>query len=142
AHGCHHVIDYRREDFVERTLELTGGAGVPVVFDAVGKDVFLPSLKCLRPLGLAINYGTASGDVEGLDLNLLHAKSLSVCRPTLRTFIASTADMQRGADSLFEAVQAGHVRLEVGHRYPLTDARRAHEDLESRRTTGAIALIP
>jgi len=142
AHGCHHVIDYRAEDFVARTLELTDGVGVPVVFDAVGKDVFLPSLKCLRPLGLAINYGTASGDVEGLDLNLLHAKSLSVCRPTLRTFIASTADMQRGADSLFEAVQAGHVRLEVGHRYPLADARRAHEDLENRRTTGAIALIP
>ncbi|MFA7506197.1 MAG: quinone oxidoreductase [Burkholderiaceae bacterium] len=142
AHGCHHVIDYRREDFVARTLELTGGEGVPVVFDAVGKDVFLPSLECLRPLGLAINYGTASGDVEGLDLNLLHSKSLSVCRPTLRTFIANSADMLRGADSVFEAVQAGRVRLEVGHRYPLAEARRAHEDLENRRTTGAIALVP
>lgn len=142
AHGCHHVIDYRREDFVARTLEITDGAGVPVVFDAVGKDVFVPSLQCLRPLGLAINYGTASGDVEGLDLQLLHSKSLSVCRPTLRTFIATTADMLRGAESLFEAVQAGHVGLEVGHRYPLAEARRAHEDLENRRTTGAIALVP
>lgn len=141
-HGCHHVIDYRNEDFVARTLEITGGKGVPVVYDAVGKDVFVPSLQCLRPLGTAINYGTASGDVEGLDLQLLHAKSLSVCRPTLRTFIAETADMLDVARSLFEAVRAGHVRLEVGPRYPLAEARRAHEDLENRRTTGAVVLIP
>lgn len=142
AHGCHHVIDYRREDFAARTLALTGGQGVHVVYDAVGKDVFVPSLACLRPLGVAVNYGTASGDVEGLDLQLLHARSLSVCRPTLRTFIAETADMRRGAAALFDAVAAGHVRLEVGERYPLTEVRRAHEDLENRRTTGATVLIP
>ena len=106
AHGCHHVIDYRAEDFVARTLELTQGRGVPVVYDAVGKDVFVASLDCLRPLGLAINYGTASGDVEGFDLQRLHAKSLSVCRPTLRTFIAEPADLQRGAAALFDAVGA------------------------------------
>lgn len=141
-HGCHHCIDYRKDDFVARTLELTAGQGVHVVYDAVGKDVFVPSLQCLRPLGLAVNYGTASGDVEGLDLHLLHAKSLSVCRPTLRTFIAETADMRRGAAALFDAVRAGHVVLQAGESYPLADVQRAHRDLEERRTTGATVLTP
>ena len=142
AHGCHHVIDYRREDFVARTLELTGGAGVAVVYDAVGKDVFVPSLGCLKTLGMAINYGTASGDVEGFDLQLLHARSLSVSRPTLRSFIADPADLRRSASALFEAVQAGAVRLEVKQRYALADVRRAHRELEGRATTGAPVLIP
>jgi NADPH2:quinone reductase len=142
AHGCHHVIDYRATDFVAATLELTWGEGVSVVYDAVGKDVFVPSLDCLRPLGIAINYGTASGDVEGFDLQRLHAKSLSVCRPTLRTFIATPADLQRGALALFDAVGAGHLRLEVNRRYALTDVRRAHRELESRTTTGAAILVP
>ncbi|RYY94515.1 MAG: quinone oxidoreductase [Comamonadaceae bacterium] len=142
AHGCHHVIDYRAEDFVARTLELTDGAGVAVVYDAVGKDVFVPSLECLRPLGMAINYGTASGDVEGFDLQRLHARSLSVSRPTLRTFIADPADMQRGAAALFDVVQAGQLKLEVNRRYALCDVRRAHEELESRSTVGAAVLVP
>lgn len=142
AHGCHHVINYRSEDFVARTLECTGGAGVAVVYDAVGKDVFVPSLDCLRPLGMAINYGTASGDVEGFDLQRLHAKSLSVCRPTLRTFIADPADLQRSATTLFDAVRRGALRLEVERRYALADVRRAHEDLENRTTTGAAVLVP
>jgi NADPH:quinone reductase len=142
AHGCHHVIDYRREDFVARTLELTNKRGVAVVYDAVGKDVFLPSLDCLRPLGMAINYGTASGDVEAFDLQRLHAKSLSVCRPTLRTFISDPKDLRRGAAKLFEAVQQGQVRLEVNRRYTLADVRQAHEDIEARRTVGAAVLVP
>lgn len=142
AHGCHHVIDYRNDDFVARTLALTGGEGVAVVYDAVGKDVFVPSLECLRPLGMAINYGTASGDVEAFDLQRLHAKSLSVSRPTLRTFIANPGDLQRSAAVLFDAVHAGSVRLEVGCRYALDDVRRAHEDLEGRSTTGAAVLVP
>ncbi|MDM0021254.1 quinone oxidoreductase family protein [Variovorax saccharolyticus] len=142
AHGCHHVIDYRREDFVARTLELTAGVGVAVVYDAVGKDVFVPSLGCLKTLGMAINYGTASGDVEGFDLQLLHAKSLSVSRPTLRSFIADPADLRRSAAALFEAVQAGAVRLEVKQRYALADVQRAHRELEGRATTGAPVLIP
>ena len=142
AHGCHHVIDYRTEDFVARTLELTDGVGVAVVYDAVGKDVFVPSLECLRPLGMAINYGTASGDVEGFDLQRLHAKSLSVSRPTLRTFIADPGDMQRSAAALFDVVQGGQLKLEVNRRYALRDVRRAHEELESRSTTGAAVLVP
>lgn len=142
AHGCHHVIDYRQEDFVARTLALTGGAGVAVVFDAVGKDVFVPSLQCLRVRGLAINYGTASGDVEGFDLQLLHPKSLSVCRPTLRSFVAGPTELQQSAAIFFEAVRRGDVRLAVGHRYPLADVQRAHRELEGRATTGATVLIP
>lgn len=141
-HGCHHVINYRSEDFVARTLEFTGGQGVAVVYDAVGKDVFVPSLDCLRPLGMAINYGTASGDVEGFDLQQLHAKSLSVSRPTLRTFIADPVDLERAATALFDVVRNGTVRLEVNRRYPLADVRRAHEELESRNTTGAAVLVP
>ena len=142
AHGCHHVIDYRSEDFVARTLAITAGTGVAVVYDAVGKDVFVPSLDCLRPLGMAINYGTASGDVEGFDLQRLHARSLSVSRPTLRSFIATQADLQTSATALFDAVRSGALRLEVNRRYPLAEGRRAHEELESRTTTGAAVLIP
>lgn len=142
AHGCHHVIDYRAQDFVAQTLEITAGKGVAVVYDAVGKDVFVPSLQCLRPLGIAINYGTASGDVEGFDLQRLHAKSLSVSRPTLRTYIADPADLQRGAAALFDAVASGMLRLEVNRRYALHDVRRAHEELESRATNGAAILVP
>ncbi|HVE52572.1 MAG TPA: quinone oxidoreductase [Ramlibacter sp.] len=142
AHGCRHVIDYRAEDFVARTLDLTGGEGVSVVYDAVGKDVFVPSLRCLRPRGLAINFGTASGDVEGLDLQLLHARSLSVCRPTLKTFIADPRELQQAAGAFFGAVQEGSVRLAIGQRYPFAEARRAHRDLEARATTGATVLIP
>lgn len=141
-HGCHHVINYRSEDFVKRTLELTGGVGVAVVYDAVGKDVFVPSLKCLKTLGMAINYGTASGDVEGLNLQLLHAKSLSVSRPTLRSFIADPADLRRSSEGLFDAVRKGDVKLEVKHRYALIDVQRAHRELEGRLTSGAPVLIP
>jgi NADPH2:quinone reductase len=115
---------------------------VPVVYDAVGKDVFVPSLDCLRPLGIAINYGTASGDVEGFDLQRLHAKSLSISRPTLRTFIAETAQLRSSAAALFDVVRDGTLRLEVTHRYPLAEVRRAHEDLENRATTGAPVLVP
>lgn len=142
AHGCHHVINYRSGDFAAQTLALTGGLGAQVVYDAVGKDVFLPSLDCLRPLGMAINYGTASGDVEAFDLQRLHAKSLIVSRPTLRTFIAETAQFRSSAAVLFDAVRSGMLRLEVQHRYALSDVRRAHQELESRITTGAPVLIP
>lgn len=142
ANGCHHVIDYRREDFAAATLALTNGEGVAVVYDAVGKDVFLPSLQCLRTRGMAISYGTASGDVEAFDLQLLHAKSLSVCRPTLRSFVSDPTELREAAQALFDAVGRGDVRLDVQHRYPLSEVRRAHQELESRATTGAPVLLP
>ncbi|MBB2919375.1 NADPH2:quinone reductase [Cupriavidus alkaliphilus] len=142
AHGCHHVVNYREGSFVDAVLALTGGEGVAVVYDAVGKDVFVPSLQCLRPCGMAINYGTASGDVEAFDLQLLHARSLIVSRPTLRTYIASPQALAGAAATLFAAVAAGQLRLEVNHRYPLAAVRDAHRDLEGRATTGSAVLIP
>lgn len=142
AHGCHHAINYRETDFVSQVLALTGGEGVAVVYDAVGQDVFVPSLQCLRPCGMAINYGTASGDVTAFDLQLLHARSLIVSRPTLRTYIATPQALTDAAATLFAAVEAGHLRLEVNHRYPLAAVREAHRDLEGRDTTGSAVLIP
>ncbi len=141
-HGCHHVIDYREENFSERVMEITRGAGVAVVYDAVGKDVFFSSLDCLAPLGMAINYGTASGDVQGLDLQRLHSKSLTVCRPTLRSFVSTAEALRQSADTFAAAVRTGKVRAQVSHRYRLDDVQTAHIALESRLTTGAAILIP
>ncbi len=142
AHGCHHVIDYRRSSFVEAVRDLTTGGGVHVVYDSVGRDTFMGSLDCLRPMGMAINYGTASGQVEPFPLQRLHSKSLIVTRPTLRTYIASRADLEASSARLFEAARGGMLRLEVGSRYRLADIRSAHDDLESRRTIGAPILVP
>jgi len=141
-HGCHHVIDYREENFSERVMEITKGSGVAVVYDAVGKDVFYPSLDCLAPLGMAINYGTASGDVEGLDLHRLHSKSLTVCRPTLRNFVSTAEALRQSAETFAAAVRTGKVKAQVSHRYRLDEAKSAHIALEGRRTTGAAILIP
>jgi len=142
AHGCHHVIDYRQEDFVARVREITSGRGVAVVYDAVGRDVFVRSLDCLQVRGMAINYGTASGDVEAFDLQRLHAKSLTVCRPTLRSFIATRDELVASAARYAEAVRGGAVHAEVNRRYALRDVQRAHAELESRQTTGAALLMP
>ena len=141
-HGCHYAIDYRNENMVAQVAEITKGEGVHVVYDAVGRDLFLPSLDCLRTRGMAINYGTASGDVEGFELQRLHAKSLIVCRPTLRTFIASRAELLMSAQTFAAAVKRGDVRAEVARRYALKDIVRAHTELESRQTTGAPVLLP
>jgi NADPH:quinone reductase len=141
-YGCHHVIDSRGEDMVDRVNAITKGQGVNVVYDAVGRDLFIPSLDCLCPRGMAINYGTASGDVEGFELQRLHAKSLIVCRPTLRTFIASREDLLMSAQTFAAAVRRGDVRAEVARRYALSDVVRAHTELESRLTTGAPILLP
>jgi len=142
AHGCHHVIDYRHENFVARVNELTADEGVAVVYDAVGRDVFLASLDCLQVRGMAINFGTASGNVEAFDLQRLHAKSHSVCRPTLRSFIATPEDLRLSAGRFSEAVQRGDVKAGVDRRYALRDTATAHAELESRQTTGAAILVP
>lgn len=142
AHGCHHVVAYREPGWPQRVLELTGGAGVDVVYDAVGKDVFVESLECLRQRGMAINYGTASGDVRGFDLQLLHAKSLSVCRPTLRSFIATRQDLLAAAARFFAAASEGVLDTRVERRHALADVRQAHAELESGTTTGATVLVP
>jgi NADPH2:quinone reductase len=143
SHGCAHVIVYTRENFVEGVKEITGGKGLPVVYDSVGKDTFMGSLDCLRPFGLMVSFGNASGPVTGVDLGILAQKgSLYVTRPTLQTYAAKREDLVAGANDLFDAVLSGTVKIDVNHRYPLKDAAQAHRDLESRKTTGSVVLLP
>jgi NADPH2:quinone reductase len=143
AHGYDHVIDYRREDFVARVKEITGGEGVPVVYDGVGQAVFAPSLDCLRPCGLAVNFGNASGPVENLNLLTLSAKgSLFVTRPTLMTYTRTRDRLLACARDLFDVVAKGAVKIEIHQRFPLAEAAEAHRALEGRSTTGSTLLLP
>jgi len=143
AHGCDHVILYDREDVVARVKEITKGAGVPVVYDGVGKSTFLTSLDCLRPRGLLVSFGNASGPVEGVNLGILAAKgSLYVTRPTLMTYTATREQLLACAADLFDVVRKGAVRIEIHQRYPLAQAADAHRALEGRRTTGSTLLLP
>jgi NADPH2:quinone reductase len=143
AHGCDHTIVYTRENFVERVKQLTDGKGVPVVYDGVGKDTFMQSLDCLRPRGLMVSFGNASGAVGPTDLGVLAAKgSLYVTRPTLNTYAAKRDDLIELTKDLFDLVKSGKVKIEVNHKYPLKDAVQAHRDLESRKTTGSVVFIP
>ena len=143
ANGCHHVINYRSEDFVARVAEITGGKKCAVVYDGVGKDTFMKSLDCVRPRGLVALFGNASGKVEPLDLGILAAKgSLFVTRPTLDTHVATREDLVATANDLFDVVSRGIVKIEVNQTYALKDAAQAHRDLEARKTTGSTVLIP
>jgi len=143
AHGCHHTVLYREVDFVPAVKALTGNAGVPVVYDSVGKDTLLKSLDCLAPLGTLVTFGQSSGPADPLNLGILGAKgSLFVTRPTLFTYIAKKADLVATAHDLFDVVAKGIVKIEVSGEYALKDAARAHRDLEARKTTGSIVLIP
>jgi len=138
AHGCDHVIDYTREDFVARVDEITKGEKVAVVYDGVGKDTFLKSFDCVRPRGIVVSYGTASGPVAPFDTRLLTQKgSLFLTRPTLNTYVEKRSDLLQVAQDLFDIVRSGKVKIEINQTYPLRDAVRAHQDLESRRTTGS-----
>jgi NADPH:quinone reductase len=141
--GCHHVINYAQEDFVQRVAEITGGKKCDVVYDGVGKDTFVKSLDCVRPLGMVALFGNASGKVEPLDLGVLAAKgSLFVTRPTLDTYVAARSDLVATANELFDVVSKGIVKIEVNQTYALKDAAQAHSDLEARKTTGSTVLIP
>ena len=143
AHGCHHTILYNRENFVERVREITGGQGVAAVYDSVGKDTFMGSLDCLRPLGMMVSFGNASGPVPPFEPAILAAKgSLFFTRPTLMTYTAKRADLLASAAELFEVVSSGAVRIEVRQTYPLAETARAHRDLEARQTTGSTVLLP
>ena len=135
-------IDYRSEDFVSEVKRITQGQGVSVVFDSVGKDTFDGSLKCLEPKGLVVNFGTASGQVEGFALQDLHSQSLWICRPTLRTYIANRADMLAMSVEAFGMLGDPTIRLDIDTLLPLSQASEAHRLLESRTTQGAIVLIP
>lgn len=143
AHGCDHVINYRTENFTQRVRDITGGEGVPVVYDGVGKDTFIGSLDCLRPLGLMVSYGNASGPVPPLDLGLLSQKgSLFITRPTIMSYTAKRADLEALGAELFEMVGSGQVKIEINQTYPLAEAVQAHRDLEARLTTGSTILLP
>ncbi|CUW37908.1 quinone oxidoreductase, NADPH-dependent [Magnetospirillum sp. XM-1] len=143
THGCDHPILYKSEDFVARVREITNGEGVPVVYDSVGKDTFLKSLDCLRPLGMMVSFGQSSGKVEPLDTGLLAAKgSLFLTRPSLMAYTAKRSDLVDSANELFEVVQKGVVKVEVNQTYPLMEAPQAHRDLEGRKTTGSTLLLP
>jgi NADPH2:quinone reductase len=141
AHGCDHTILYRSEDFVARVAEITGGKKCAVVYDGVGKDTFSKSLDCLKPLGMMVAFGAASGPVAPFDLGILATKgSLFVTRPTLTTYIAQRGDLVKSANALFDVVLKGAVKLEVNQTYPLKNAAQAHRDLEGRKTTGSTVL--
>jgi NADPH2:quinone reductase len=141
--GCKHVIVTSREKVSVRVKEITKGKGVPVVYDGVGKDTFMDSLDCLAPLGLLASFGNASGAVTQFNPGVLAAKgSLFLTRPTLATYTATRADLVKAAAELFAVVKSGKVKITVNQTYPLRDAAQAHQDLESRKTTGQTVLLP
>jgi NADPH2:quinone reductase len=141
--GADFCINYRSENIVERVREITSGEGVPVVYDGVGKDTFELSLRCLRPYGFMVSFGSASGPVPPVDLGILaQLGSLYVTRPTLATYTAKPADLEAMAAELFEIVTSGKVKIGIQRRYRLQEAAQAHRDLEARVTTGSSILLP
>ena len=143
AHGFTHVINYRTEDVVQRVLEITGGEKLPVVYDGVGKDTFEMSLDCLRPRGLMVSFGNASGAPDPLDLQTLSCKgSLFITRPTLLTYSATTDELRQSTQDLFSRVLSGAIQVEINQRYSLADIQQAHRDIEGRKTTGSTVILP
>ena len=142
-HGAWEIIDYTKENFVERVKQLTGGAKVPVVYDGVGKDTWEGSLDCLQPRSLMVSFGNASGPVTGVNLGILAAKgSLYVARPTLGTHVVPRKRLEESAAEMFDLIGRGKIKIEIDQRYPLADAAKAHTDLAGRKTTGSSVLLP
>jgi NADPH:quinone reductase-like Zn-dependent oxidoreductase len=142
AHGCHHTLNYRTEDWVSQVKEITDGEGVPVVYDSVCNDTFAGSLECLKRLGMMVNFGQASGPYNEFTTAMLAPKSLFLTRPTLFGYNATRAELEASAAALFGVVQSGAVKIEVNQSYALADVVQAHRDLEARKTTGSTILIP
>jgi NADPH2:quinone reductase len=143
ANGCHHTILYREEDFVARVKDITGGKMCEVVYDGIGKTTFPASLDCLKPLGMFVSFGSASGQIDAFNINILQTKgSLYATRPTLNTYAAKRQDLLAIANDLFDVVGKGAVKVPVNQKYPLREAMKAHRDLESRATTGSSILVP
>ncbi len=141
--GCHHTILYRDEDFVARVKEITSGKLCDVVYDGIGKTTFPASLDCLRPLGYFVSFGSASGQIEAFNINILQAKgSLFATRPTLNHYAAKREDLLAVSGDLFKVVGSGAVKIPINQKYALKDAAKAHKDLEGRDTTGSTILIP
>lgn len=143
AHGYDHVINYRERNFVEEVREITGGRMCDVVYDSVGVDTYMGSLDCLRPMGMFVAFGQSSGPIPPFNLGLLAQKgSLFATRPTLFVYIAKRADLEEIAGSLMDVVASGVVKIDINQTYALSDAAKAHADLEGRRTTGTTVLLP
>jgi NADPH2:quinone reductase len=141
--GCHHPILYGEEDFVARVKEITGGKLCEVVYDGVGKATFPASLDCIKPLGMFVSFGSASGQIDAFNINILQTKgSLFATRPTLNTYTAKREDLIKTANDLFDVVSSGAVKIPINQKYPLKEAQKAHRDLESRATTGSSILVP
>ena len=143
--GAAHVVNYATEDFQARVKEITGGKGVKVVYDSVGKDTWEASLVCLQRRGLMVSFGNASGAVTGVNLGILNQKgSLYVTRPSLQGYITNREELEEASNELFSLIASGVIKVDVAdaQKYPLTDAQRAHEVLESRATQGSSLLIP
>ncbi|MCA1324796.1 quinone oxidoreductase family protein [Herbaspirillum sp. alder98] len=142
-HGCTHVINYKTENFVERVKEITEGRGVQVVYDAIGRDTFIGSLDCLRPRGMMVSFGNASGPVAPFGVSELASRgSLFLTRPSLGNYTATREDLDATAADLFAMVESGQLSIEINQRYALKDVGQAHADLEARKTTGSTILIP
>lgn len=143
AHGYDHVINYRTDNFASAVKEITGGKGVDVVYDSVGKDTYPASLDCIKPRGLWVSFGNSSGPVEGVNIGTLAQKgSLFATRPTLFSYVSTRAALEACANSLFDVVQSSKVRININQTYALADASQAHADLEARKTSGTTLLIP
>jgi NADPH2:quinone reductase len=143
AHGCDYPILYTKEDFVAKVKEITKGAGVPVVYDSVGKDTFYKSLDCIAPLGLMASFGQSSGPYGPVDVGILAAKgSLFLTRPSLVTYTAKREDLVKTANDLFDVVKSGAVKINVNQTFALKDAAESHRALEGRKTTGSVVLVP
>jgi NADPH2:quinone reductase len=140
-HGATHVINYRRENFVERVREITGGKGVDVVYDSIGRDTFQGSLDCLKPRGMMVSFGNASGPVPPFELTQLRG-TLFITRPSITLYTATRKDLTENAAELFEMVTSGRIKINVNQTYALKDAAEAHRALEARATTGSIVLLP
>ena len=141
--GATHCIDYKTENFVERVKTITGGKLCDVVYDSIGKDTFPASLDCIKPLGLFVTFGNASGPIDAMNTGLLGAKgSLYMTRPSLGNYTSTRADLLETANDLMDVIAKGVVKINVNHTYALKDAAQAHKDLEGRKTTGSIVLLP
>ncbi|MFL9922913.1 quinone oxidoreductase [Herbaspirillum lusitanum] len=142
-HGCEHVINYKTENFVERVKEITGGKGVPVVYDSIGKDTFMGSLDCLQPRGMMVSFGNASGAAAPFAVSELASRgSLFLTRPSLGNYVSTRADLDATAGDLFAMVESKKISIAINQRYALKDVGQAHADLEARKTTGSTILIP
>lgn len=141
AHGCDHAIVYSREDFVARVKDITGGEGVPVVYDSIGQDTFQGSLDCLSPFGTMVSFGNASGPVPPVPLTALKG-TLYLTRPSLMPYTAKRSDLEATAGELIDMVASGRVKIRIDQRHALADAAQAHRELESRKTTGSTLLMP